>query len=65
MSPEAESALMATQPREGCRVVGSVAVLAELWEQRLIGRAEGLTRAGLIERERIMTRRITKAFGEE
>jgi hypothetical protein len=56
---------MATQPREGCRVVGSVAVLAELWEQRLIGRAEGLTRAGLIERERIMTRRITKAFGEE
>lgn len=67
LSKAAESALVNTTPRQGARVPGvevrgADALHFEMRDFGLIGKDGGLTRRGLIVRERIVSDRMDEAF---
>jgi hypothetical protein len=65
LSAEAQSVLVGTERRTGAKVLkagATPAVFIELHRHGLIGDNDGLTRKGLIERNRIFAARLDAAF---
>lgn len=63
LSNAAESALLSAHPRQGAvPTTGELRELTELALNGLIGNEGGLTRKGLIARERIVDARLEEAF---
>lgn len=64
LSEQAKQALIKVgSDRQGAKVSGSDAVIAELRNQRMIGPELGLTRRGSITRERLVNQALESAFG--
>lgn len=63
LSPAASAALVnAGSNRQGADVPATPEVLNELWAAGLIGAGNGLTRAGSIYRQKMMTRLLDASF---
>jgi hypothetical protein len=64
LSPEALDVLINVAPRQGATPKGKnlTSALRELVDAELLGQDYGLTRAGLIIREREYSRRLDSAF---
>lgn len=64
LSEQAKQALVkAGSSRQGAKVHGPDAVIAELRGQEMIGPELGLTRHGSITRERLVEHALNSAFG--
>ena len=64
LSEAARTALInAGTNRQGAAVKADPVVVTELYDFGLVGLGDGLTRRGSIERERIMSAELDRAFG--